>query len=547
MDGDEEFGNSAEVASGTFWGLLGNGALKIMSFLYMIYIARAVSQNDIGLFYLAFSIIGLFGAWKTLGLPLSLARYIPFYESKGEDGKARKLFEYSLAINLVVGAALAVLLWYCAGIVSDFYQNPGLPDALRLLAGYVLLENIFSTLLGFLQGRADIKSMQLVTSSQIFFKLVLAVIIFSLYGASLQTLCASFVLSYVFAIAIAARPASRHFASMPEGKGGITASELVREIAPFGLMMTVISIIWTIVSYADRVVLGFLVPPAQANDLIAVYSMAIALGIQVMVFPGTVGGIFLPTISRLVGKNDMGGIRRTMATAQRWVLFITLPFAIVMIAFAQEMLSIFYGSDYGSGGLAMSIFCAGLLFSVFSYVFPLTLAGMRLVSLELKIAAAVLAVNVALCLLFIPQYGINGAAASAAVAFAVSALLFSHYSWKMAGYKSPSEAYRLLASAMLVLALLFAIKPIVASAAGAIPPLGGPELLPYSAKIAYLLLLGVVTAFSFAAFVALSLAAKCFGHEDISVMKSAAKRVSMPPSLIRLAERVVLIGVSGKR
>jgi O-antigen/teichoic acid export membrane protein len=335
----------------------------------------------------------------------------------------------------------------------------------------------------------------------------------------------------------------RRFSDIPSWGGALSNRELLHDIVPFGFMLTIVSVLWTIVSYSDRVVLGFFLPPESANELMAVYSMAISLSLNVMVFPATVGGIFMPTISRLVGGRRYGEIRRTMATAQRWVLFITLPFVAVMIAFSREMLSVFYGSQYGGGSAVMAIFCIGLLFSAFSYVISLTLAGMRLVALEFKIALLVVALNVALCFLLIPPFGTDGAAVAAAASFAVSAALFVHYGKKMAGYSVPAEVYKICAAGVLTCALLFAMKPMAASAAAAMPQFGGPAMAPYTAKIAYLLLLGGVTALAAGAFAALSLFAKCFGREDISVMKQAAAKVRMPKGVLSVAERIILYGI----
>ena len=548
MEGEEEnFQNASEVASGTFWGLVGSCALKLISFLYIIYIARVVSQNDIGLFYLALSIIGLISAGKSLGLPAALTRYIPFYEGKGEHGKARGLFKCTLAANAAVGVLLTAALWLGADAAGTFYQNAMLPDALRFLALFMLLDNLLSTATSFLQARSDIKGLQVVTNMQTLFKFLLTVLFFGIYGPNLAALSGAYILSFVLAIALSAVFVKRKFDDLPSGEGGLSWGELVHEIAPFGMMLTVVSVLWTIVSYSDRVILGFFVPPEQATALVAIYSMAVTLALNVMVFPATVGGIFMPTISRLVGRNDHEGIRKSMATAQRWVLFISLPFTIVMVAFAPEMLLVFYGGEYGSGGAVMAIFCVGLVFSVFSYIFALTLAGMRQVVLEFKIAIVVVAVNVALCFLLIPMWGIEGAAISAAAAFFVSAALFSHYACKIIRFRAQPETYKIIGAAVLVFLLLVAIKPVISSAAGTIPQMGGPELRPYAAKIAYLLLLGAVSLLSFAAVGVLSLLAKCFGREDIAVMKQAAARARMPKRVLAIAERIISYGIQEKK
>ena len=408
MAEDELQEHSKAIASGTFWGLLGNGAAKLISFLYIVYVARMVSQNDVGLFYLALSIIGLFGAWKTFGLPLALTRYVPYFEARKEYGKARSLLWITYLANIVSGIALAALTWFAADYAGAAYQNPGLPEALRLLAAYVLLENLFSTNTSFLQGRSDIRSMQAANVLQAALKLALTAALFTLFGPSLATLCAGFVGAFVLSVAVSGVWTAQSERAMPKGvsAGGITGEQLAREIVPFGLMLTIVSVLWMIVTYADRILLGYFLPPSQANQGLAVYSLAVLLAVNVMVLPSTVGSIFLPVISQLVGKDDKDGVRKAMATAQRWSLCITLPFVAVMVAFSSEMLSMLYGREYAQGGATMAIFCAGLVFSAFSYIISLTLAGMRLVKLEFKIALANVGTNVLLCLLLIPAYGL---------------------------------------------------------------------------------------------------------------------------------------------
>jgi len=542
---EEEMQSANEVASGTFWGLVGNGALKVISFLYVIYIARVVSQNEIGLFYFAISILGLFGAWKTLGLPVALTRYIPYFESRGEHGKARSLFKCTLAINIATGVLVCGLFWFGADAAGQAYQSPGLPEALRLIALVAILDNVFTTGTSFLQGRADIKSMQLAINAQTLFKFIFTITAFTMFGANLATLTLAYLASYAAAIIVSSGMVYGVYSRIPKGGAELSRHELLHEIAPFGIMLTIVSILWTVVSYSDRVVLGFFLPSENLSVAMAIYSMAIALAFNIMVFPATVGGIFMPIISRMVGKEDHAGIRRTMATAHRWVLFITLPFAAVMIAFSGEMLAVFYGSQYESGAQVMVIFCIGLLFSVFSYIISLTLAGMRMVALEFKIALLVLTVNIALCFALIPAYGVNGAALSSAASFVLSAAVFVHYGKKIAGYAVPAEIYKICAAGTITCALLFAAKSEAMAAAAAIPIIGGPDISPYASKVAYLLLLGAVTAIAFGVFAVISLFAKCFGEEDILVMKQAAARIRMPKGILAMAEKIIAYGIPG--
>jgi len=535
--------HSKEIAKGTFWGFLGSGAFKLISFAYAIYVAHVVSQNDIGAFSLSIGLMGLFLAWKSFGMPLSLTRYVPYYESRGEWGKARSILKWTYIINVVSGVILTAAVWLSAGWVGGIYGNPALADALCFTAFFLLLDNIFSTNTSFLQSRSDIRMMQFAINMQNLFKLLFTILLFSLYGATLYTLSAAFVLSYLAAVLISFRDVRANLVKIKEGEGSISPHELLHEIIPFGLMLTAISVLWTIIAYADRVVLGYFVSP----DRLAIYAFAAApLALNIMVFPGVVGGIFLPAISRLIGKGDMGHVRSAMATAQRWILFITLPFAVVMVAFASEMLSVFYGKDYAPGRGATVFLCIGLMFSVISYVVQLALAGMRLIALELRIAFAVFFSNVLLCLLLIPPYGIEGAAAASALSFAFSGFLFLHYGKTMIGFSTSPSIYRLLAIGIVVCCLLILAKPAIEGIAELLPNFGGPELAIYISKAEYLLLLGFAVAASLVAFAALAILLRCFEQEDVAMMRKAAKRAFVPERLIALAEKILLAGVEKK-
>lgn len=542
----EEHAHSSEVAVGTFWGLAGTAALKLVSFLYIIYIARAVSQGEVGTFYLALSIIGLFGAWKTLGLPSALVRYIPFYDSKGEFGKVRSLLKWTYAINIISGALFAAMVWLAADLAAQFYQNPGLAEVLRLLSVFIVLDNIFSINTSFLQGKGDILSMQIMGNAQNLSKLLLTLLFFTLYGPSVYTLTASFMLSYAVGVAFSAKPVYSMFLALPQGKSQPQDLPLVREIIPFGLTLTVVQGIWALVSYTDRILLGYFLPSPAAGNTLAIYSLAVALALNITVFPGAVGNIFLPMISKLVGRNDMDGVRKVMATAQRWMFFITIPFAIVMIAFSAEMLSVFYGSAYEPGKNAMALFTAGLLLSTLSYVVTLALAGMRLVGLELKVSLAVSLANLLLCLLLIPIYGMEGAALASAISFGLSSVIFFHYAKTRIGFTTPPGVYRLFAIGALVCVLLVFAKPWIGAAADALPPFQSQPFAPYLAKVEYLLLLGAVAAAAAAVFVAGSLFFKCFEHEDLAVMRKMAKKATFPERWISYAEGIMARGIEKK-
>ncbi|MFA6213879.1 MAG: oligosaccharide flippase family protein [Candidatus Micrarchaeia archaeon] len=540
--------HSREVAWGSFWGLAGTVSLKLVSFLYVIYLARAFSQENVGLFYLALSVIGLIGFWRDFGLPAALQRYVPYYEAKKQGGKAISLFEISRAVSIILGVLLFALIFLLADPIAAIYQNSGLAEGLRMLAAYVLLENLYKVYSSYLQGRGDIPIYQGLGNLQNVAKLVFTFILFTFCGPTLFSLSMAFILALAAVVLASIHFARPRIADMPLSGGGITASELMREIIPFGFTLTIVQSLWALISSMDRVLLGYFGNPASSVELVAIYSLATQLALTIAVFPAAVGGIFLPVISRLAGKGDHSAMLSVIQTSQRWILFVTIPIAVATMAFAGEMLSAFYGGSYRPGANAMSIFILGLLVSTVAYPVSLALAGMRLVRLELYVAIACAFVNLALNILLIPLFGMEGAAAASAAAFIISALMFERYGRQRLSYSTPWGIYKLfIAGAVAFAAIFFLLKPLAAFLALGIPLMGEGDIALYAYKLSYLALLGLMGCIGLVIFGAVALLLRTFRQEDVDLMRSAARKARVPPQLISIAEKIALMGVEEER
>ncbi|MFH0884919.1 MAG: flippase [Candidatus Micrarchaeota archaeon] len=536
--------HSKEVARGSFWSLVGSAFFKLVSFVYVVLIARAASQEDIGTFYLALSAMSLIWIFSDIGISGAFTRYVPYFEGKGERGKIRDLLSLSYRYLTLLSVIIMAVLFWQADNIGGIYGNARLPEAIRILSVYILLGNLFRLNYLYLQGIADIRGSQLYQNLQNLIKLVVTVLLFYAFGPSVMTISAGFVISVLLAFFASCLPVFRSVASM-HGKAGLGKQELFSEIVPLGLTVAVVQYFSTIIASSDRLILGFMVEPSSSAAMVAVYSMATTLAAVLMVFPGSVGSIFLPLVSRLSGKNDLEGMREVMATAQRWSLFITLPVAAVMMAFSGDMLSVFYGSQYSGGAASMALFTLGLVIASFSFMASLALTAMRLVKIELFVAVACGIVNVALNLLLIPMYGMEGAAAASVASFILSTLLLTHYARKLIGFSNPPEAYKLLFSMAIVLLAVFFVKPLVSDAASAIiAQAGAGEYIP---KAIYLAYLGLLIGLSGALFVAVSLALKCFREEDIGLMRKVLDRAGVPEPLCALAEKVASYGVHGEK
>lgn len=549
MNSDEETPQySKEVAKGSFWNLAGNMAFKLTSFLYIILIARAASQDDVGLFSLALAVVSLVSIFSDLGLAGALQRYVPYFEARNEKGKIKDLLKLSYIISTAVAFILMALLWWQADLAGTIYQNGALPEAIRFLVAYLILSNLLRISTSALQGFADMRSTQYISNMQNGLKLVLTAVLFYLYGATVITMSAAFLLSNIPAVIAAIISVWRRTAGFPSRGGtSIAPHQLFGEIAPFGIMLNIVTLFWSMTAYADRLLLGYLTSPAISTEIVAIYTVAVTMSAVLLVFPGSVVGIFLPVMSRLVGKNEPAHIRHILDTSQRWSMLITLPLGLVMMIFASDMLGAFYGQAYANGGLVMAVFTFGLLIQSLSIMLLYALAALRLVRLELRIAFITMIVNIILNAILIPIYGMEGSAIASLISCLAITLLLAYYGNKLFSFILPSGAHKILLAAVAAFVIVLAVKPVASSLAPLLPSIGGGALQPYANKVIYLAYLGVLGAITAALFFFFAFIMKCFKNEDVLIMKKALQRAGAPHGLVSITMKTASFGVGSPK
>jgi O-antigen/teichoic acid export membrane protein len=535
---------SKEVAKGSFWGLAGSITFNLVSFFYIILVARAVSQDDLGLFYLALSVVSVVAVFEGLGMGGSLSRYVPFFEGQGQKGKIKTLLKSSYAIVTVSSLFFMAIVWLAADTIGGIYQNPMLPEAIRLLSIFLPLSILFKVNKAYLRGRSDIKTMELLKNFQNALKLILTFAFFQVYGASVFTLSLGYLLSFLLGTLAAFLAVSLRSKDLPAEDVSISTHQLLRDILPFGLMLTLMSSIGVLLFSTDRIILAYLVDPAEATAIIAVYSISASLALVTMIFPNSIGAIFLPLMSKLYGKNNLEDMRSVAETAQRWSLFMTVPVATVMIAFSREMLTIFYGEAYAGGSIVLSLFVLGVIIKSISSVLSLSLSAMRVVRLQLKILLIGGMANLIVNILLIPVIGMPGAA----VAFLVSTIVFAYllrgHARRLFGFHFSPRFTKLLAAAAVTIIIALLIKPFFIIAAISMPDVGDSLFELYLSKLYYLTFLGMLAGLSFIMFMLLVLALRCFGSQDVAIMEKAMAKARVPEGLIRLMVRITSYGVA---
>lgn len=183
---------------------------------------------------------------------------------------------------------------------------------------------------------------------------------------------------------------------------GSPHSMRVRRALPFMWL----GMLYLINNRADLIMLGSL---RGAHDA-GIYAVASRAGELVTFFLIAANMVLSPRIARFYHEGDHERLQRLLTAAVRRVFILSLPLALLFVVAARPLLSHLYGSAYAGGAIALQILAGAQLFNV--------MAGptgniLNMTGHERRATVGVglsVGLNIALNGIFIPLYGIQGAA-----------------------------------------------------------------------------------------------------------------------------------------
>ncbi len=177
---------------------------------------------------------------------------------------------------------------------------------------------------------------------------------------------------------------------------------------------------FAIIERLDTILLGTLVSPAEAGP----YSIVARAALLVSVALAPVAAVASPKGAQLLTRGDRPGVQRVMSTA----VLITTGLALVLSAgltLGAPFLLALFGREFVLERSLLALLLVGQV--ALALVGPagglLAMAGRNRVLVAAMVATAVL--NLVLCLLLIPPYGMYGAALATSTALAANAVMLS--------------------------------------------------------------------------------------------------------------------------
>lgn len=380
------------LASGGFWLVLGQAVATLSTFVLAIAFANLVSQTTYGTYKYLTSIAALFAIFSLPGMAVAVTRA----SAQGKERVIHSATRFRVLFSLI-GAAVALLGsgWYW------IHNNNELALGLLIIAATLPVLDTTTTYLSYLAGKRRF-------DMQLKYTAITQAISVAVLVAALYLTDSLLIILLAYFVPLATTRTVFYFKTAhtipPQNEDGAD-----RETRAYGLHLTVMSVLGTVASQVDKVLLWQFLGPAQ----VAIYTFAMAMPEQ---FKGPLKGIGDVAFSKFAAQTPEE-IRRAFPLLWRKLGLYALGLFGISIAYiiAAPYLFGFLFPQYIDSVLYSQIFALSLITGV-SSIASAILAAQKKIVVQYVITTIQPLISIALFLTLIPLFGVMGAV----IAFVVS-------------------------------------------------------------------------------------------------------------------------------
>ena len=399
------------IARGGSLNLVGSVVSAVSSFLLVVAVANYYDERTAGMLFAATSLFIILEALSGLGTDTGLARFVLRYEagSRFADvlSAVRAALWPSAAASLMCAVALFVAAPWIAPRVG--LGDQGGEQMLRIAAIALPFATLNDVALSVTRAFSKMRPTVLIDSILRCAAQLGAVVLVGSMGAGAVALAGAWTLPYLLtgamAIVVMIRVLRTRAREWPEhGPGDRPAVR--REFWLFTWPRGVARLCQIAIQRADIIIIAVLLDPAAA----AIYTAATRFVVLGQFSQLAIQRVLQPRLTAMLSKNEHDTVRDVFKVSTAWSITLSWPLYLVTAIAAPLYLQLF-GSGYRSDGVTVVVVMAvGMMLAMAAGPLDtlLLMAGGSTTSLWNTITALV--VDIGLCFLLIPMWGITGAA-----------------------------------------------------------------------------------------------------------------------------------------
>lgn len=403
-----------KFSTALIWLTMSEIIFNIAGYIIHSSVGRILGPTDYGRFSLIVTLTTMVIILIGNGIPTAMSKYLAeIFESAPEKilGIKYKAMKLQAILMLSVTAVFFFVSPLIAWALHDVTLTPLFQLSSLIIPAFAAASFYFYyyTGLHFFRLQAFLKTMRAL--GRILFIIGFA-FIFTPKGFGVEGAVSGYIAAplFIFLIALVCDIVitHRYFPSTKQTKDEVVAFS-GRTILAYAGPLTLFLLFYEFILTFD---LYFVKSLLQSDYLTGIYNAAITVGRIPYYLFYALTIILLPAISKTTTERDTVETENLVNKSMRLLIFLLFPMITLLIAYATQILTLFYGREYLEAVVPMSIFTIGVGFLTVFYVLSFALNGAGLVKIPMKLAFFGFLGMIVLNFLLIPTFGLIGASLS---------------------------------------------------------------------------------------------------------------------------------------
>ena len=383
----------------------------IMFFLFNMSVTYFVNTEAWGIFSLFYPVVNIVSIIAIFGCDTAMVRFMSEYFSTGQTAKAKGIYLQILKMVLLFAFSFSILLFFLSPLLAWYFKNNNLQNIFYIGSFCVLPMTITALHSEALRGIKKIKEFSYVQQGTQFGLALLFFVCYAIFKIPVNSIpVIAFIISMWLIAAWSIYLFRKHsgFKYTQVGTSDYGSLKLIEWVFPMFLS----GFLQIVMSWTDILILGHYV----TADKVGIYRTSLQIAGSTSMALFAINTIVAPKFSELYTKNDMQGLSMVVRNTSRLMFILSVPVMLLIFLFPRIILSIF-GSDYTVDEAVYTLFILTIsqLFNVGfgSVLILLNMTGKQKIVQNIVIVATI--INISLCILLIPYWGIIGAAIANAI------------------------------------------------------------------------------------------------------------------------------------
>lgn len=381
--------------------------------IYVV-LPRVLTVEQFGLYSVVVGVTSVINAVVMNGTVLTVSRFVA-----GNVERVQAIKSKALHVQALIGGSIAVVYYGVAPWLAGALHDERLTTYFQLTALITLAYAFYAVFMGVLNGRRQFLRQAFLDSMYSTFKVVFVIGMAWLSGAVMGALM-GWVIAGVAALVVSIGMVGR---AAPVGQ--VQAKELLR----FQSWLLVYTLIINLLQKVDLLLVKALSSsdPVIASEQAGYYNAVMTIANVVFQSIVAITSVAFPFVAQAASGADHRAIKQYMTHTMRFSLMVMACLATLFVGNAGGLLGLIYRPEYLAGTDALRIAPFGMLMFGWLSVLCSLISGSGHPRVAVGLAAITCLADAVLNSLFIPVWGLAGAAAATLIAMSLGVALGSVY------------------------------------------------------------------------------------------------------------------------